>query len=236
MSGLTNPASYLSPTTAAVAASAAPTGTSAGGTDFLANALQGLLTGLGGSGGSMFGGGGGRSRENIEEAYEDLEDDTRGTFNDLGNVFGVSPTDLYTGLQSRYQAYIEPAAQRGYNYLFNFEPRNLGTDRMAGQLQSALGQFSLLNNPRFQEVASNPGVISIDAANMSREMMEPMKEVVREGPYPGGMFDYSAPQSTMLRTEPGTQPLNNFKNTLQSNEVQKGYFDPVSLYSDLYKY
>lgn len=184
------------------------------------NSLLGGLFGGGSSGGS---GGSGPFSEGLGEliqagpaAYFDNElveratqrvnaetiknlNQLRNTLNDIAYLTGQSTPEFVNRTEGRFQNYLEPAAQRGYNFL-NTYPAKYG-QTLAGdsllqrfQIDDYLKSYSNLNRPTFMNQATDPSTVSMKMDEMEDVANTYMKKF-KEASNAGGLMNYMDQQS-----------------------------------------
>ena len=217
-------------------------------TNFLKDALAGILGGLGGS---SAGGSYGLSSEDIEDLTdlverkaEDLNDLVRSQRDKIGSYFGVSPQDFrlaqlnrFTQEGDRIESQYNP---RLYGYTPNLRPQ---TQEFVGDMRSAIGEFGLLNPAsRFYSVATNPPVVQLDKKQIDKNMeyMEDISRAIgksREG-YDDIVGDYQGSQTQEFIYAPGGKDYNPtaIAGRLNSPAMQQAYFNPTTDYLPLTKY
>ena len=212
------------PSTGDLADIAASTPVSGGGINF-GNILKGgIQAGLDSLLGGLFGGskGGDKSgpfsdvlaagpalyfdNELVERATERVQAETlknlenlRRTLNDLANITGQSTPEFVNRLEGRYQNYLEPAAQRGFNLLTQ-APGQFGptiaedTAFQRGNIDEYLEAYSNLNRPTFMNQATNPTTVSMKM-NELEDVANTYMEKLRGEMQAGGLMDYMDQQS-----------------------------------------
>ena len=216
------------PTTGDLADAAASTPLNTGGGFNLGNILKGGITaGLDSLLGGLFGGGskGGDGpfsedlmgiiqagpaayfdNELVERATQRVNAETlknlnqlRNTLNDIAYLTGQSTPEFVNRTEGRFQNYLEPAAQRGYNFL-NTYPAKYGST-LAGdsllqrfQIDNYLDAYSNLNRPRFMDQATNPTTVSMKMNEMEDVANTYLKKF-KEASNAGGLMNYMDQQS-----------------------------------------
>jgi hypothetical protein len=159
-------------------------GSNAAGIAELGGALGTLGGGLGGIIRSFGGGGGGggmdlgnpfdpkyadEARAKVDTEYGKLLEQLGGIVNDIAYLTGNTVPDAVQEFRNRYKDYIEPAAQRGYNQLFGFDPNAIGPtsledygDKATNKMFNTMNQYSALNRQNFMDVATDPDTVEID--------------------------------------------------------------------------
>ena len=213
------------PSTGDLADAAASTPVSGGGFDFGKILKGGIQAGLDSLVGGLFGGGskGGSKyssmlaagpaaffdNELVERATERVQAETlknlenlRRTLNDLANITGQSTPEFVNRLEGRYQNYIEPAAQRGFNLLTQapgqFGPTLAGdTSFQRGIIDDYLESYSNLNRPTFMAQATNPTTVSMNMAELE-DVAKSYMDMARSELGQGGLMNYQDAQSQEL--------------------------------------
>ena len=138
------------------------------------------------------------SEETVQRINFDTEQrlaDLRGVMNDIAYLTGKSTPEFVQETDARFANYFEPAAQRGYNYLFN-EPANFGekvsqsSKQAKDNIDDYLEQYSNLNRETFMSQAVNPTTVSIDPSIYDEQINKYMDRANM-----GKMYDYGDPQS-----------------------------------------
>lgn len=201
----------------------------AGGGSNLGNILKGgIQAGLNSLLGGLFGGGskgGDKSgpfsdvlaagpalyfdNELVERATERVQSETlknlenlRRTLNDLANITGQSTPEFVNRLEGRYQNYLEPAAQRGFNLLTQ-APGQFGptiaedTALQRGNIDEYLEAYSNLNRPTFMNQATNPTTVSMKMAELE-DVANRYMDMARKELGQGGLMNYQDEQSQEL--------------------------------------
>ena len=215
------------PTTEDYADEAANTPLNTGGIDF-GNILKGgIKSGLDALLGGLFGGKGGKDggpfsksleglikagpaayfdNELVERATRRVNAETiknlnqlRNTLNDIAYLTGQSTPEFVNRTEGRFQNYLEPAAQRGYNYL-NTYPAKYGatiagdTENLRSSVDDYLEYYSNLNRPTFMEQATNPTTISMNMGELE-EVANTYVDKFKEASKAGGLMNYMDQQS-----------------------------------------
>lgn len=144
----------------------------------LGGGLGGIIRSFGGGGG----GGGGmdlgdpfdpkyadEARAKVDTEYGKLLEQLGGIVNDIAYLTGNTVPDAVQEFRNRYKDYIEPAAQRGYNQLFGFDPNAIGPtsledygDKATNKMFNTMNQYSALNRQNFMDAATDPNTVKID--------------------------------------------------------------------------
>ena len=214
------------PSTGDLADTAASTPVSGGGIN-LGNILKGgIQAGLDSLLGGLFGGGssGGSSgsgtfenmllagpaayfdNELIERATQRVQSETlknlnnlRATLNDLANLTGQTTPEFVNRMEGRLQNYLEPAAQRGYNFL-TVKPDEFGekiakdTAFQRGNIDEYLEAYSNLNRPTFMNQATNPTTVSMKMGELE-DVANTYMNKFRGEMQQGGLMNYMDQQS-----------------------------------------
>jgi hypothetical protein len=185
--------------------------------------LDALLGGLFGGGSSGGSGGSGPFSEGLGEliqagpaAYFDNElveratqrvnaetlknlNQLRNTLNDIAYLTGQSTPEFVNRTEGRFQNYLEPAAQRGYNFL-NTYPAKYG-QTLAGdsllqrfQIDDYLESYSNLNRPTYMNQATNPTTVSMKMNEME-DVANTYMNKFKEASDAGGLMNYMDQQS-----------------------------------------
>jgi len=185
--------------------------------------LNSLLGGLFGGGSSGDSGGSGPFSESLGDliqagpaAYFDNElveratqrvnaetlknlNQLRNTLNDIAYLTGQSTPEFVNRTEGRFQNYLEPAAQRGYNFL-NTYPAKYG-QTLAGdsllqrfQIDNYLDAYSNLNRPTFMDQATNPTTVSMKMNEME-DVANTYMNKFKEASDAGGLMNYMDQQS-----------------------------------------
>lgn len=140
-----------------------------------------------------------RATERVQaETLKNLEN-LRRTLNDLANITGQSTPEFVNRLEGRYQNYLEPAAQRGFNLLTQapgqFGPTIAGdTAFQRGNIDEYLEAYSNLNRPTFMNQATNPTTVSMkmnELEDVANTYMDKFRGEMQEG----GLMNYMDQQS-----------------------------------------
>ena len=212
--------------------------------NFLNQALGGLLGGLGGSGGGL-------SSEDIEDLTDtvrdetsDLRDDIDDVYREIANAYGITPQQAIAGWEQRLQGIDTDFRNRydGRLYGFSPTPARLGTQEFVTEMDKALGTYSNLVRPQFMNVAVDPPVVSLDKKEIDKNM-EYMENISRAiGFAKEGMDDivgnYQGAQTQEFIYEPGGQ---NYSPTaiagrLGSADTVRSFMNPTADYLPLTKY
>jgi len=121
--------------------------------------------------------------------------DLRNTLNDIAYLTGKSTPEFVSETDARYAGYLEPASQRGYDYLFNrpdqFQETIAGdSDKVRGSIDDYLESYSNLNRKTFMDQAENPTTVSIDPSVYDKQINKYMDKANMSR-----MYDYGDPQS-----------------------------------------
>ena len=123
----------------------------------------------------------------------------RNTLNDIAYLTGQSTPEFVNRTEGRFQNYLEPAAQRGYNYL-NTYPAKYGST-LAGdsllqrfQIDNYLDAYSNLNRPTFMDQATNPTTVSMKMNEME-DVANTYLNKFKEASDAGGLMNYMDQQS-----------------------------------------
>ena len=207
-----NPSTYLTPTVNAVANSGSGGGFNAQGIAELGGALGTLGGGLGGLVRSFRGGDdddgfmglgnpfdpkyADEARAKVDTEYAKLLEQLGGIANDIAYLTGNTVPDAVQEFRNRYKAYIEPAAQRGYNQLFGFDPNAIGPtsledygDKATNKMFDTMGKFSALNRQNYMDIATNPPVVEVDTNKLQPDFNRYFDEANKK------LMDYSGGQS-----------------------------------------
>ena len=216
------------PTTGDLADAAASTPLNTGGGFDFGNILKGAATkGLDALLGGLFGGGSKDGNgpfsedlmgiiqagpaayfdnELVERATQRVNAETlknlnqlRNTLNDIAYLTGQSTPEFVNRTEGRFQNYLEPAAQRGYNFL-NTYPAKYGST-LAGdsllqrfQIDNYLDAYSNLNRPTFMDQATNPTTVSMKMSEME-DVANTYMNKFKEASDAGGLMNYMDQQS-----------------------------------------
>lgn len=109
------------------------------------------------------------ARAKVDTEYGKLLEQLGGIANDIAYLTGNTVPEAVQEFRNRYKDYIEPAAQRGYNQLYGFDPNAIGPtslgdygDKATNKMYNTMGQFSALNRKNFMDVATDPETVEID--------------------------------------------------------------------------
>lgn len=109
------------------------------------------------------------ARAKVDTEYGKLLEQLGGIVNDIAYLTGNTVPDAVQEFRNRYKDYIEPAAQRGYNQLFNFDPNKIGPvsleeygDKATNKMFDTMNQYSALNRQNFMNVATDPDTVKVD--------------------------------------------------------------------------
>tara|TARA_Y100000004_G_scaffold26913_1_gene27336 strand:- start:201 stop:1001 length:801 start_codon:yes stop_codon:yes gene_type:complete len=123
----------------------------------------------------------------------------RNTLNDIAYLTGQSTPEFVNRTEGRFQNYLEPAAQRGYNFL-NTYPAKYGST-LAGdsllqrfQIDNYLDAYSNLNRPTFMDQATNPTTVSMKMNEME-DVANTYMNKFKEASDAGGLMNYMDQQS-----------------------------------------
>ena len=123
----------------------------------------------------------------------------RNTLNDIAYLTGQSTPEFVNRTEGRFQNYLEPAAQRGYNYL-NTYPAKYGatiagdTKNLRSSVDDYLESYSNLNRPTFMEQATNPTTVSMNMGELE-EVANTYVDKFKEASKAGGLMNYMDQQS-----------------------------------------
>ena len=144
--------------------------------------------------------------ELIERATERVQSETlknlnnlRATLNDLANLTGQTTPEFVNRMEGRLQNYLEPAAQRGYNFL-TVKPDEFGekiakdTAFQRGNVDEYLETYSNLNRPTFMNQATNPTTVSMKMGELE-DVANTYMDKFRGEMQQGGMMNYMDQQS-----------------------------------------
>ncbi len=201
---------------------------SGGGGFDLGGILQGAIgVGLDSLLGNLFGGGGGSDSGPFSEslggliqagpaAYFDNElveratarvnaetlknlNQLRNTLNDIAFLTGQSTPEFVNRTEGRFQNYLEPAAQRGYNFL-NTYPAKYGatiaadTEGVRSNVDDYLESYSNLNRPTFMQQATNPTTVAMNMSELE-DVSNTYINKFKEASKAGGLMNYMDQQS-----------------------------------------
>ena len=123
----------------------------------------------------------------------------RNTLNDIAYLTGKSTPEFVNRTEGRFQNYLEPAAQRGYNFL-NTYPAKYG-QTLAGdsllqrfQINDYLESYSNLNRPTYMNQATNPTTVSMKMNEME-DVANTYMNKFKEASDAGGLMNYMDQQS-----------------------------------------
>jgi hypothetical protein len=109
------------------------------------------------------------ARAKVDTEYGKLLEQLGGIANDIAYLTGNTVPEAVQEFRNRYKDYIEPAAQRGYNQLYGFDPNAIGPtslgdygDKATNKIYNTMGQFSALNRKNFMDVATDPDTVEVD--------------------------------------------------------------------------
>jgi len=109
------------------------------------------------------------ARAKVDTEYGKLLEQLGGIVNDIAYLTGGTVPDAVQEFRNRYKDYIEPAAQRGYNQLYGFDPNAIGPssledygDKATRKMFDTMGQYSALNRQNYMNIATNPPVVEVD--------------------------------------------------------------------------
>ena len=109
------------------------------------------------------------ARAKVDTEYGKLLEQLGGIANDIAYLTGNTVPEAVQEFRNRYKDYIEPAAQRGYNQLYNFDPNAIGPislgdygDKATNKMFNTMNQYSALNRKNFMDVATDPDTVEID--------------------------------------------------------------------------
>ena len=123
----------------------------------------------------------------------------RNTLNDIAYLTGQSTPEFVNRTEGRFQNYLEPAAQRGYNYL-NTYPAKYGatiasdTAGLRGGIDDYLESYSNLNRPTFMAQAVNPTTVSMNMSELE-DVSNAYINKFKEASEAGGLMNYMDQQS-----------------------------------------
>ena len=122
----------------------------------------------------------------------------RNTLNDIAYLTGQSTPEFVNRTEGRFQNYLEPAAQRGYN--LNTYPAKYG-QTLAGdsllqrfQIDNYLESYSNLNRPTYMNQATNPTTVSMKMNEME-DVANTYMNKFKEASDAGGLMNYMDQQS-----------------------------------------
>tara|TARA_R100000734_G_C3318774_1_gene113354 strand:+ start:777 stop:1520 length:744 start_codon:yes stop_codon:yes gene_type:complete len=141
----------------------------------------------------------------VNTEYGKLLQQLGGIANDIAYLTGNTVPDAVQEFRNRYIAYIEPAAQRGYNQLFGFDPNAIGPssledygDKATNKLSDTMNRFSSINRQNFMDLASNPETVEIDPNIYQKQFNKYMDESNKK------LMDYSGEQTQDLISGAGS--------------------------------
>ena len=123
----------------------------------------------------------------------------RNTLNDIAFVTGQSTPEFVNRTEGRFQNYIEPAAQRGYNFL-NTYPAKYGaaissdTEGVRGTIDDYLESYSNLNRPTFMQQAINPTTVAMNMSELE-DVSNTYINKFKDASKAGGLMNYMDQQS-----------------------------------------
>jgi hypothetical protein len=144
--------------------------------------------------------------ELVERATQRVNQETlknlnqlRNTLVDIANLTGQSTPEFVNRTEGRLQNYLEPAAQRGYNFL-NTYPAKYGAT-IAGDtapqreaIDEYLESYSNLKRPTFMEQAVNPTTVSMKMGELE-SVANTYMDKFRKASDEGGLMNYMDQQS-----------------------------------------
>tara|TARA_B100000530_G_scaffold336858_1_gene293077 strand:- start:11327 stop:12154 length:828 start_codon:yes stop_codon:yes gene_type:complete len=144
--------------------------------------------------------------ELVERATQRVNAETLKNLNQLRNnlfniayLTGQSTPEFVNRTEGRFQNYLEPAAQRGYNFL-NTYPAKYG-QTLAGdsllqrfQIDNYLESYSNLNRPTYMNQATNPTTVSMKMNEME-DVANTYMNKFKEASNAGGLMNYMDQQS-----------------------------------------
>lgn len=149
-----------------------------------------------------------RATEKVNTEYEKMLTQIGGIFNDIAYLTGTNLPTAVDAFRQRYADYMEPASQRGYNMLFNYEPGQVGQTPIGDYSQKAVNQLfgtasraSALNRPEYMAQAIDPSTVTIDPA-VYKSSFQPYKDEAKSQ----DMFDYTNAATQALMTAPKAPP------------------------------
>lgn len=144
--------------------------------------------------------------ERVERATQRVNAETLKNLNQLRNALtgiayltGQSTPEFVNRTEGRFQNYLEPAAQRGYNFL-NTYPAKYGSTvaddslLQRSQIDNYLESYSNLNRPTFMDQASNPTTVSMKMSEME-DVANTYINKFKEASNAGGLMNYMDQQS-----------------------------------------
>lgn len=143
--------------------------------------------------------------EKVNTEYAKLLQQLGGIANDIAYLTGNTVPDAVQEFRNRYKAYIEPAAQRGYNQLYGFDPNAIGPisleeygDKATNKMFDTMNKFSSINRQNFMDVATNPETVEIDPNIYQKQFNKYMDESNKK------LMDYSGEQTQDLISGAGS--------------------------------
>ena len=113
------------------------------------------------------------ARAKVDTEYGKLLEQLGGIANDIAYLTGNTVPDAVQEFRNRYKDYIEPAAQRGYNQLFGFDPNAIGPtsledygDKATNKMFDTMGKYSALNRQNYMDIATAPPVVEADTSKL----------------------------------------------------------------------
>ena len=136
------------------------------------------------------------ARSKVDTEYAKLLEQLGGIANDIAYLTGNTVPDAVQEFRNRYKDYIEPAAQRGYNQLFGFDPNAIGPtsledygDKATNKMFDTMGKFSALNRQNYMDIATNPPVVEVDTNKLQPDFNRYFDEANKK------LMDYSGGQA-----------------------------------------
>ena len=136
------------------------------------------------------------ARAKVDTEYGKLLEQLGGIANDIAYLTGNTVPDAVQEFRNRYKDYIEPAAQRGYNQLYGFDPNAIGPtsledygDKATNKMFDTMGKFSALNRQNYMDIATNPPVVKADTSKLQPDFNRYFDEANKK------LMDYSGGQS-----------------------------------------
>lgn len=133
----------------------------------------------------------------VNTEYAKLLEQFGGIANDIAYLTGTPLADAVEQYRERYKDFFEPAAQRGYNALNQFEPGDVGRTPIGDYASAATGKvkdiakdFSGLNK---LGLAANPPVYQIDP-----EIYEKQFKKYEDQARSKTLFDYTDPATQQM--------------------------------------
>lgn len=123
----------------------------------------------------------------------------RNTLNDIAFLTGQSTPEFVNRTEGRFQNYLEPAAQRGYNFV-NTYPAKYGatlaadTKAQRGAVDDYLESYSNLNRPTFMQQATNPTTVAMNMSELE-DVSNAYINKFKEASEAGGLMNYMDQQS-----------------------------------------